>query len=143
VPNIPRPPERGPGIGPSGEDYLEAVLVLERTDGPVRVTALADRLGVSKPSVSAALAGLARRGLVRHERYGGVELTSRGRRVARETDRRHQLLRGFLVNVLGVDARTAERDACRLEHGLSQATVKRLVEFVRRQEAGKESKDAR
>lgn len=131
------------GIGPSGEDYLEAVLVLERSGAPVRVTALADRLEVSKPSVVVALAGLARRGMVSHERYGGVELTSRGRRVARETDRRHQLLRRFLTDVLGVDARTAERDACRLEHGLSRATVKRLVEFVRSSTAGSESRDAR
>ncbi|MEO0081860.1 MAG: metal-dependent transcriptional regulator [candidate division WOR-3 bacterium] len=119
-------------LGPSGEDYLEAVLVVSRRPGPVRVTALARQLGVSKPSVVSALAGLEARGLVRHERYGGVELTVRGRRVAREVDRRHRLLCVFLTEVLGVSPRVAEQDACRLEHHLSPETVARLLSFVQR-----------
>ena len=120
-------------VGQSGEDYLEAVLVLGRGGDSVRVTELARRLGVSKPSVVNALAALETRGLLRHERYGGVELTARGRRVAREVDRRHRLLRGFLEDVLGVRSRTAEQDACRLEHDLSPETVRRLVRFVGKQ----------
>ncbi len=132
----PRPTRLGSGA----EDCLEAVLVLERGGGPVRVTALARRLGVSKPSVVAALAALERRGLARHERYGGVELTAAGRRRARETDRRHQLLREFLAGVLGVSAATAEADACRIEHGLSPETVSRLVTFVRRRERGRRAR---
>jgi len=125
--------EQRPGSG--GEDCLEATLVLGREGGPVRVTALASRLGVSKPSVVSALAGLGAKGLVRHEKYGGVELTPRGRRLARETDCRHRLVRTFLSGVLGVSEPTAELDACRIEHNLSPETVSRLVAFVRRRRA--------
>lgn len=127
-----RAAEQRAGVGQSGEDYLEAVLVLGRKAGPVRVTALARRLGVSKPSVVAALSSLERKGLARHERYGGVELTAAGRKVAATVFSRHRLLCEFLEGVLGVGRETAERDACRIEHGLSPETVQRLIQFVRR-----------
>jgi len=118
------------GLGQSSEDYLEAVLVLGNEKRTVRVKDVADKLGVTRPSVVLALAGLEAKGLVRHERYGGIELTPGGRRVARETDRRHRLVRAFLVQVLGVSGATADRDACRIEHSLSPETVSRLVEFT-------------
>jgi len=120
------------GLGQSAEDYLEAVLVLGEEKRVVRVKDLSERLRVSKPSVVAALAKLERKGLARHERYGGIELTPRGRRVAQETDRRHRLVKAFLVRVLGVREATANHDACRIEHSLSPETVARLVEFVQR-----------
>ncbi len=121
---------RDPTLGQSGEDYLEAVLVLGQEKRAVRVKDVAGHLGVSRPSVVLALAGLEAKGLVRHERYGGIELTPSGRRVAQETDRRHRLVRTFLVQVLGVTEATADRDACRIEHSLSPETVSRLVEFT-------------
>jgi len=123
---------RVPRLGSGAEDYLEAVLVLGRAEKPVRVTRLAGHLGVSKPSVVAALAALERRGLVRREHYGGVELTSAGRRRAAETDRRHQLVKAFLTRVLKVSEPVAEQDACRIEHNLSPETVGCLVGLVRR-----------
>lgn len=119
-------------LGQSGEDYLEAVLVLGQEKRSVRVKDVAERLGVSRPSVVLALAGLEAKGLVRHERYGGIELTPPGRRVAQETDRRHRLVKAFLVRVLGVKEATADKDACRIEHSLSPETVSRLVKFVHR-----------
>lgn len=121
-----------PALGQSGEDYLEAILVLGKEKPVVRVKDVSDRLGVTRPSVVLAFAGLEARGLVRHERYGGVELTPAGRRVARETDRRHRLVKEFLVRALGVTEATADKDACRMEHNLSAETVSRLVEFIQR-----------
>ncbi len=118
-------------LGQSAEDYLEAVLVLGQSGHVVRVTDLAERLAVSKPSVVAALASLGGKGLVKHERYGGVELTVRGTMLAEEVYRRHQLLQKFLRDVLGVPDAVAAKDACRIEHVLSPETVERLVEFVR------------
>jgi Mn-dependent DtxR family transcriptional regulator len=91
-------------------------------------------LGVTKPSVSSALSGLEDRGLVRHERYGEVQLTAQGALVAEEMYRRHQLLHAFLRDVLGVSDPVAARDACLVEHVLSQEALERLlrlVEFVR------------
>jgi DtxR family Mn-dependent transcriptional regulator len=123
---------RDPTLGQSGEDYLEAVLVLGQEKRAVRVKDVAGHLGVSRPSVVAALAQLERLGLVRHERYGDVELTLKGRVRAEAVYRRHRLVRAFLVQVLGVSKATADRDACLIEHSLSPETVSRLVAFVHR-----------
>ena len=119
-------------LGESGEDYLEAVLLLGREAPVVRVRDLAERLGVSRPSVVAALAQLERRGLVRHERYGGVELTSAGRNRAEAVYERHDLLHRFLCDVLKVSEPVAAADACRIEHALSPETVDRLALLVKR-----------
>ena len=121
-------------LGQSAEDYLEAVLIIGRRGQRVRVTDIAEHLDVSKPSVVAALAGLERKGLVKHERYGGVELTARGACVAEEMYRRHRLLQEFLHEVLGVSDKVAARDACLIEHVVSRESLERLVrlvEFVR------------
>jgi DtxR family Mn-dependent transcriptional regulator len=117
-------------LGQSSEDYLEAVLVIGRSGRRVRVTDIAEHLGVTKPSVSSALAGLEDKGLVRHERYGEVQLTAAGAVVAEEMFRRHRLLHEFLRDVIGVPDRVAVRDACRVEHVLSPETLERLVRLV-------------
>ncbi|MEO0079741.1 MAG: metal-dependent transcriptional regulator [candidate division WOR-3 bacterium] len=119
-------------LGQSCEDYLEAILVLERKGKVVRVRDVARFLEVSRPSVVAALAGLQKKGLVEHEHYGGVELTARGRALASAIDRRHRLIEDFLRDVLGVSDRVAAQDACRLEHALSAETAERLAALVRR-----------
>ena len=107
------------------EDYLEAVSVLADA-GAVRVTDIADRLGVSKPSVLNALKALAERGLLEHEHYRGVSLTKSGSVRAAEIRERHEFLAAFLRNVVGVSAKVAERDACRMEHVLSKETLERM-----------------
>ncbi len=128
TPNI----NRSLSLGESQEDYLEAILILEKDRKTVRVKDIAGFLGVSRPSVVVALAALAGKGLVRHEHYGGVELTPKGRNVAETVYQRHQLLVTFLRRVVGVSAAVAEADACRLEHSLSPATLNRLRAFVAR-----------
>lgn len=122
-----------PGLSTTSrmEDYLEAVLALEGEEGEARVTDLAERLAVSKPTVSATLKSLESDGLVRHERYGDVRLTGRGRAVARRTAQRHRLLAGFLRDVLGVEEDRADRDACAVEHHISPETREQLSRFVR------------
>jgi len=123
------PPD--PTESSSLEDYLEAILVLSGSiSGSVRVTDLSDKLGVSKPSVSVAVRKLADAGLVSHERYGDIKLTTSGRRRAQDVAGRHELLSRFLKDVLGVNGTVAEQDACRLEHDLSLETVIRLSHFV-------------
>lgn len=122
---------RTPGqVSQSGEDYLEAVLVLGQERRVVRVKDVAERLGVSQPSVVAALAKLERQGLVRHERYGAVELTEAGAGVARSVDERHKLLFSFLHETLGLPAGKASGEACALEHALSAETTARLLRLV-------------
>jgi DtxR family transcriptional regulator, Mn-dependent transcriptional regulator len=117
-------------LGQSGEDYLEAVLVLGQEKRTVRVKDVAERLGVSRPSVVAALAKLERQGLVRHERYGAVELTESGLTLAASVDERHKLLFSFLHETLGLPAGKASEEACALEHALSVETTARLLRLV-------------
>ncbi len=112
------------------EDYLEAIRTLADGRTPVTVTQLSDALEVSKPSVTAAIGRLTGEGLVNHEKYGAVELTERGRVVAEDVCRRHEALKTFLTEILGVSEETAEIDACKLEHHLSYDSSARLTRFI-------------
>lgn len=121
-----------PGDKPTAslEDYLEAVIMLKEQGEKATVTALSESLGVKKPSVDWALKKLGDAELVIHEKYGDVELTAEGVRVAEEVYRRHKALRSFLADILKVDPEIAERDACRMEHALSRESINRLEEFI-------------
>lgn len=114
----------------SMEDYLEAIAVLARREKVARVTEISKMLGVRKPSVTSALKKLSREGLVRHESYGYVELTAEGNEIAQEVNTRHETLRTFLIDILGVDPEVAGEDACKIEHTLSPMTFSRLAKFV-------------
>jgi len=112
------------------EDYLEMVSFLA-DEGEVRVTDLAARLEVSKPSVLNALKTLKEQELLEHKRYGAVSLTEKGKRKAAEIRERHSFLTAFLRDILGVGPETAERDACKLEHLLSEETLIKMKDFAR------------
>ncbi len=114
----------------SMEDYLEAIHLLHQERGRARVGEIARHLGVKGPSVTGAMAQLARMGLVRHERYGIVELTPRGASLAREILARHRKLARFLREVLDVPSERAEREACRIEHAMSRETWSRMEGFL-------------
>jgi DtxR family Mn-dependent transcriptional regulator len=120
----------GPRLSASAQDYLEAVWVAGQERGKARVSEIAARLGVRMPSVVLALKGLAGKGLVAYEHYGLARLTRTGRAEARRIYERHEGLRRFLGGFLGVDAATAEADACRIEHALSARTMRRLRRFL-------------
>jgi DtxR family transcriptional regulator, Mn-dependent transcriptional regulator len=79
-------------LSASAEDYVKAIYALEARYGATSTNALADRLGVSAPAVSAMVKKLASLGYVRHARYHGVRLTDEGRSVALEVLRHHRLL---------------------------------------------------
>jgi Mn-dependent DtxR family transcriptional regulator len=111
----------------AGEDYLEAILKLEDTEQNVRSIDVAAELGVSRPSVNKALGVLKKAGMVDQQPYGRISLTSLGREKAHSVTARHEILRSFLVDVLGVDPVTADADACRMEHVVSEETMEKLV----------------
>jgi len=111
------------------EDYLETVSFLA-DDGEVRVTDIAARMGVSKPSVLSALKALVEKGLLEHERYRGVSLTAEGGRRAAQIRERHVFLTVFLRDVVGVPGDIAEKDACRMEHILSEETLDRMRTLI-------------
>jgi DtxR family Mn-dependent transcriptional regulator len=116
-------------LSSSLEDYLEAILVLTREKKVARVRDIAARLGVAMSSVDGALRRLADEDLVRHERYEFVELTEKGVALARKIFDRHNLLTHLLHDILGVDAETAEKDACAIEHHVSQKTIQSIIDF--------------
>jgi len=121
------------------EDYLEAILILVRRGYVARVRDIAGRLGVGMPSVTAALKTLAKRKLVNYDPYQVITLTEQGRRIGEEIGRRHELLRRFLTDVLGLRPQQAESNACRMEHAVDAAVVARLgklVQFVRSRGGG-------
>lgn len=107
------------------EDYLEAVYVLTGEGRPAQVKDIARAIDVTMPSVVKAIRELGRLGLVEHKPYKGVSLTEEGRRLAQEVNGRHLLLRDFLMK-LGVGLRTADRDACLMEHVVSAETLDRI-----------------
>lgn len=117
-------------LSQSAQDYLEAIYLLVLEEGIARVKDVAKRLEVKKPSVVVAVRSLVEKGLVSHQRYGYLELTSRGMAIAKEVYERHQTLFGFFHHILGVEAKTAERDACLVEHYISTETQRRLVKFI-------------
>ena len=114
----------------SKEDYLEAILVISLEKKWVRVSGLADYLGVKMSSVAAGVRFLAGKGLVNHEKYGYIELTREGVRVAKQVYARHKTLYKFLHDFLGLSEPIAWRDACRVEHVLDAKTMKRLLKFL-------------
>jgi len=112
------------------EDYLEVILELESTHKVARVKDIAERLGVLRGSVSTAMKKLTEMGLINYEPYSFITLTSEGRKAAGRISHRHQVLLGFLRDVLKLDPDVAEQNACRMEHAMDDATVERLVRFI-------------
>ena len=112
------------------EDYIETIYVLIRDRRSARVRDVAGSLNVKMPSVVKGVSELKKLGLVEQEPYGDVQLTEKGRRVAVSILGRHTKLREFLVK-LGVSDKTADKDACLMEHVLSAETMERIGDFLR------------
>lgn len=122
--------EQETNLREASENYLEAILKLEDNAHSVRSIDVATELGVSRPSVNKALGVLKKAGMVEQQPYGRISLTAEGRARATEVARRHALLKGFLVEILGVDDMTADFDACKMEHVISEQTMKKLAGYL-------------
>ena len=114
------------------EDYLETIFVLIDEGKPAQVRDVARMLSVKMPSVVKALHELKNLELVTQKPYAPIELTAKGRRLAAMVRSRHNLLRAFLMK-LGVSRRTADRDACLMEHILSAETLDKIRTYTERQ----------
>ena len=126
--------ERRSAFTRSQEDYLKALYQLHGDQRPVPTRELAQRLGISSPSVSEMVARLSAQGLVEHDRYRGQQLTREGRKVALELVRHHRLLEMFLVEVLGYAWDEVHDEAERLEHVISERMEARIFELLGRPE---------
>ena len=112
------------------EDYLEAIFNLMAEHRAARVTDIAEQMGVQMPTVTGVLKHLAEHGLVNYKPYHHVTLTPYGVEVARGMVRRHDVLKKFLAKVLALPDEVANRDACGMEHALSEETLDRLIKFL-------------
>jgi DtxR family transcriptional regulator, Mn-dependent transcriptional regulator len=123
-------------LTPRAVDYLETIYLLSLSNDTVGVSRVASEREVTIPTARAAVRRLKEGGFVRQERYGKILLTEKGRARAENIYGTHRALFRFLHEVLGVDEDTADKEACKLEHGLSQQTKSRLVRFMDENEVG-------
>ena len=112
-------------IHKSSEDYLEAMLMLKEERGYIRSVDVAEKLGVTKPSVSYATKRLRESGYIEFDPAGMILLKKPGLEIAERMYERHQLLTELLIN-LGVSPETAREDACKIEHDLSVETFEAI-----------------
>lgn len=113
------------GLHASGEDYLEAILMIQKKKGMVRSVDLARHMGFSKPSISHAVSVLRDDGFLTMDDSGFLHLTDAGRSVAEAIYERHCFFTEQLIRA-GVEPETAEREACRMEHSISQDSFNKI-----------------
>ncbi len=121
----------------ASEDYLEAMLMLKNSRGYIRSIDVAEKLGVTKPSVTYATKRLREAGYISMDKDGLITLSDSGLAIASSMLERHTTLTEFLV-ALGVDRETAAEDACKLEHDLSQQSFEAICAHVKRRSAAAE-----
>ena len=109
----------------SVENYLETILILGKNGGIVRSVDIANELGYSKPSISVAMKNLKANGYIEIETGGQIVLTETERDIAQRIYNRHTLISDLLI-YLGVDSETAMKDACKMEHGMSEESFMAL-----------------
>lgn len=112
------------------EDYLEAIGELQKKDRVARAKDIAERLGVTRATVTSALRSLAEKGLINYQPYSHITLTKQGESLAGEIIRRHQVLAEFFKEALKMPSQQAEDNACRAEHALDSEVIDRLVCFL-------------
>lgn len=112
------------------ENYLEAIYELSARGTGARVSDIADRLGVTKASTNSAMSILAEKGLIVNEKYKEIFLTPKGLKLAELTSKKHQVIRKFLTEILKVEPSVAEKDACTIEHVISNDSITAMQEFM-------------
>ena len=120
-------PQRGPAE--ATEDYLETINSLINEKGFAASVDIAERMNVSKPTVTSIVKKLHNQGYLVHEKYRGLKLTTKGKKLAEEMQRKHAIITKFLL-LFGVAEDVAREDAERIEHGLHAETLVRLETFT-------------
>ena len=116
-------------IHESGEDYLEAILMIKKRSGNVRSIDVARELSFSKPSVSVAMKNLKTSNYITVDENGFINLTEAGQEIAEKIYERHTFLTNWLTS-LGVDPEVAAEDACKMEHVISSESFSAIKKFV-------------
>jgi Mn-dependent DtxR family transcriptional regulator len=114
----------------SGENYLETILILQKTQGNVRSIDVATELNFSKPSISRAMGILKGAGYITIDDSGNIHLTEMGKQTAEGIYERHRLITRYFVEALDVDRKTASQDACRIEHVISEESFAQIKKWL-------------
>jgi DtxR family Mn-dependent transcriptional regulator len=117
-------------VSPSLEDYVEVIFDLLREKGVARVADVARRKDVKMASVNNAIKRLAKEDLLTQENYKSISLTSKGTKLARQLDKRHSVLKRFLEEIIEINPKIANVDACAIEHHVHKETINGLVKFI-------------
>ncbi|MDD2523981.1 MAG: metal-dependent transcriptional regulator [Endomicrobiia bacterium] len=117
-------------LSESLENYLETIAFLKRENKVARVKDISKMLNVKNSSVNIALNVLMDKGFVLHEKYGYVDLTPKGQTIADDIQKKEDLLFLFLHDILGVEKEIALKDACKMEHTISDESLAKLIYFV-------------
>ncbi len=117
-------------IGESLEDYAEAIFELEKLNGVARVTDLAEKLSVSKSSVSEALNILKEKEIIVYSPYKPIRLTPKGKSLAKKIKHKHDTLCNFLIKILHIEPKRAEAQACRMEHFLENEVIEGICKLT-------------
>jgi DtxR family Mn-dependent transcriptional regulator len=120
----------GQDLSSTLEDYLETIYRLEEEKRVARPRDISDRQGVARSTVTAALQSLSEKGLINYEPYELITLTAEGRQKARRLDSRHQVIRDFLENILGLEPERADETACGMEHAVERDVLERFTCFL-------------
>jgi len=116
----------------SAENYLEALLILKQRNDKVRSIDIANFIGYTKPSVCRAVKLLTEKGLLKSDTGTRLELTEAGLEKAKEIYEKHKQIKRFFIEILGVEEMTAEKDACRIEHVISDETFTKMTDYLKK-----------
>lgn len=114
----------------SQEEYLRTIYLLEKNNKKVRVTDIAKKLNITKPSVNKAIKNLKELELVNYEAYGDITLTKHGEIHAKQIIQKQDTLKLFLMEVLEVDCNQAEEEAKAMKYAMSESTIKKMDQYI-------------
>lgn len=111
------------------EDYLEVIHIVEESKGFCRITDISERLSISKASANKAVKNLKQLGFLNHEKYSTITLNDNGRKIAKKVYLKHVALLNFLTKTLKIPFEQAEKEACKIEHVISNDTLEKLIKY--------------
>lgn len=114
----------------SQEEYIKVIYMLEKNNNKVRVTDIAKKLNITKPSVNKAIKGLKEMKLLNYETYGDITLTGIGENLAKDIIKKYDILKMFLVEVLEIDEVQADEEAKSMKYAISELTAKKLDKYI-------------
>lgn len=112
------------------EDYVEIVYIIQNKKEKVHTSDIASAFNINPASVTEIFQKLSDEDYINYEKYTGVTLTEKGRKIAMNTKKKHDTLKSFLI-LLGVDEEIADEDACKIEHHVNPETMRKLRKFVK------------